>query len=183
MKDKQESGSPAPGCVVTRRDFLLGSTTALATMTVLVQVPGRAGASDARLAKYPRKKIGRLSRLKNDQPISFSYPDNKLHSQSMLVKLGTKAGGGVGRGEDVVAFNVVCTHQGGPLQAGYKAATKTLGACPFHLSSFDLTRYGIIVSGQAYQSLPQVLLEVEGDDIYAVGLMGLIFGRHDNLKA
>ncbi len=183
MNVKQESGSPAPGCLVSRRIFLLGSGTALATASVLVRVPGLAGASDAVMAHYPRKKIGRLSRLKTDKPVLFSYPDNKSHSQSMLIKLGTKAGGGVGRGEDVVAFNTVCSHQGGPLQASYKAATKTLGACPFHLSTFDLTRYGIIVSGQAYQSLPQVLLEVDGDDIYAVGMMGLIFGRYDNLKA
>ena len=56
-------------------------------------------------------------------------------------------------------------------------------ACPFHLSTFDLTRHGILISGQAYQSLPQVLLEVKGREIYAVGMIGLIFGRHDNLKA
>jgi len=49
------------------------------------------------------------------------------------------------------------------------------------LSTYDLTRHGIIVSGQAYQSIPQVLLELDGDDIYAVGMMGLIFGRNKNL--
>jgi arsenite oxidase small subunit len=37
------------------------------------------------------------------------------------------------------------------------------------------------VSGQAYQSLPQVLLELDGDDIYAVGVMGLLYGRNENL--
>lgn len=63
----------------------------------------------------------------------------------------------------------------------YNAEHKTLGQCPFHLTTYDLTRYGIIVSGQAYQSLPQVLLEVKGDSIYAVGVMGLIFGRNNNL--
>ena len=83
----------------------------------------------------------------------------------------------------MVAFNAICTHQGGPLQASYTAATKSVGACPFHLSTFDLTRYGILISGQAYQSLPQVMLELDGDDIYAVGVMGLIFGRHHNLES
>ncbi|HAH02844.1 MAG TPA: arsenate reductase (azurin) small subunit, partial [Vibrio sp.] len=48
-------------------------------------------------------------------------------------------------------------------------------------STFDLRRHGIMVSGQAFESLPQVLLELEGDDIYAVGVMGLIFGRMENL--
>jgi arsenite oxidase small subunit len=95
--------------------------------------------------------------------------------------MGQKAGGGVGKQRDVVAFNTICTHQGGPLMGTYNAEHKTLGQCPFHLTTYDLTRYGIIVSGQAYQSLPQVLLEVKGDSIYAVGVMGLIFGRNNNL--
>ena len=61
-------------------------------------------------------------------------------------------------------------------------APVSLGACPLHLSTYDLTRHGILISGQAYQSLPQVLLELAGDDIYAVGVFGLIFGRYDNLQ-
>ena len=82
----------------------------------------------------------------------------------------------------MVAFNYTCTHQGGPLQGTYKAADKALGPCPLHLTTFDLTRHGIFISGQAYQSLPQVLMELEGDDIYAVGMFGLIYGRYDNLQ-
>ncbi len=170
-------------CLFSRRQFLVGGSAALATMTILVRIPGGARAQEAMVVRYPHKKIGRLSKLAQDKPALFNYPDQGSHSQCLLIKLGTKAGGGVGADEDVVAFNATCTHQGGPLIASYKAETKTLGACPFHLSTFDLTRYGIIVSGQAYQSLPQVLLEIKGDDIYAVGMMGLIFGRNDNLKA
>ncbi len=45
-----------------------------------------------------------------------------------------------------------------------------------------MTRQGLFISGQAYQSLPQVLMELEGDDIYAVGMFGLIYGRYDNLQ-
>ncbi len=179
---QEEQAHSGVDCAISRRRFLVAGTTAVATLTVVLNIPGQAEGQQAAVVRYPRKKIGQLSRLKNDKPVSFSYPDNGKQSFSMLVKLGTPAGGGVGRGRDVVAFNSTCTHQGGPLGSSYKAATKTLGACPLHLSTFDLTRHGIIVSGQAYQSLPQVLLEVKGDNIYAVGLMGLIFGRHDNLK-
>ncbi len=183
MNDKLQNQGGEMGCLVSRRKFLFAGGAALTTMTVMVHVPGLSGARAATIVRYPRKKIGRLDRLKRDQPQFFNYPDNGAHSHSVLVKLGTKAGGGVGAGADVVAFNAVCSHQGGPLSGAYKAKTKTLGACPFHLSTFDLTRYGIIVSGQAYQSLPQVLLEVRGNTIYAVGMIGLIFGRYDNLKA
>lgn len=169
-------------CMISRRDVLLGGAAATVMITLF---PGtsRAASVPAKVVRYPRQLIGRLGVLRNDKPVTFHYPDAKTHSESMLVKLGTPAGGGVGKGRDIVAFNHLCTHQGGTLDGTYKAATKSLGACPFHLSTFDLTRHGILISGQAYQSLPQVLLEVEGDKIYAVGLMGLIFGRHDNLRA
>ena len=166
---------------MSRRDFLLTSGIATATIMVAVNI-GSAAETPAVVATYPRKKIAKLSALKADQPVNFEYPDEGAFAQSMLVKLGVEAGGGIGPGKDVVAFNNTCTHQGGDLTDTYKADTKSMGACPLHLSTYDLTRHGILISGQAYQSLPQVLLELEGDDIYAVGVFGLIFGRYDNLQ-
>jgi len=168
-------------CLVSRRSFLLGSS----AVTVMVTLnPGTPLAKQvpARIATYPRKLIGRLSKLKPDVPVDFSYPDDGEHSESMLVKIGTRAGGGIGPNQDVVAFNYACTHQGNSLAGSYKKDTKSLGACALHLSTYDLTRHGILISGQAYQSLPQVLLELEGDKIYATGIFGLIFGRYDNLQ-
>ncbi|NKB59799.1 MAG: arsenate reductase (azurin) small subunit [Alphaproteobacteria bacterium] len=173
---------PAGKCLMSRRKFLL--TSGIATSTVMVAMNTGAAATKipAMVATYPRKKIGKLSALKTDMPVGFEYPDEGAYAQSMLVKLGTEAGGGIGPRKDVVAFNYFCTHQGGDLSGTYKADTKSLGACPLHLSTYDLTRHGILISGQAYQSLPQVLLELQGDDIYAVGVFGLIFGRYDNLQ-
>jgi len=168
----------------TRRQFLLGTGAATAGVLISSVFPGSAqGSSRAIHTGYPRKKIGRLSALRTDTPIRFNYPDNGKHSGSILVKLGTRAGGGVGPKEDVVAFNQYCSHMGGILDGGtgYKPLDKAMGPCPFHLSTFDLTRHGMIIGGQATQSLPQVVLEVEGDDIYATGVIGLIYGRHDNL--
>ena len=174
---------PAGKCLMSRRKFLLSS--GLTTATVMVTMnPGTAAAAKvpAVLSTYPRKKIAKLSALKTDKPITFEYPDEGAFAQSMLVKMGAEAGGGIGPKKDVVAFNFFCTHQGDDPSGTYKADTKSLGACPLHLSTYDLTRHGILISGQAYQSLPQVLLELEGDDIYAVGIFGLIFGRFDNLQ-
>lgn len=171
-----------PECLLTRRGLLFTGATALAVMPIVLNFPGSAKGLEAIITRYPRRKIGSLKQLVTDRPVIFNYPDDGAQSLSLLIKLGARAGGGVGKDEDVVAFNATCTHQGGPLVASYKADTKTLGACPFHLTTFDLTRHGIVVSGQAYQSLPQVALEVEGDDIYAVGITGLVFGRFDNIK-
>lgn len=172
----------APPCVMTRRQFLLSG--GLTTATVMVGIPGLAEAqTPGVVATYERKFIAKLSELEQDVPLQFNYPDDGQYSASTLVKMGVEGGGGIGPEKDVVAFNLFCTHLGGPLHGSYKPDDKALGPCPLHLTTFDLTRHGIFIAGQAYQSLPQVLLELDGDDVYAVGMFGLIYGRFDNLQA
>jgi arsenite oxidase small subunit len=39
-----------------------------------------------------------------------------------------------------------------------------------------------MITASAVQNLPQIVLEVDGDDIYAVGVLGLIYGYQDNLQ-
>ena len=183
--DDPEQGH-AP-CMLNRRQFLLySSSAAAAASTISVSLlPGTAAAQqEARVVGYPRKLIAKLSELKDNVPLNFNYPDDLANATCMLVKMGgLPAGGGVGDQRDIVAYSYLCTHQGGPLHGTYKATDehRTLGPCPLHLSLFDLRRHGVIASGQAYESLPQVLLEIDGDDIYAVGMLGLIFGRDKNL--
>lgn len=182
-QSQPETGHKPGTCLVSRRSFLFASGAATATVMVMVnQGTPFAQQVPAVVAKYPKKLVTRLSALKQDDPVDFSYPDTGAYAESMIVKLGVPAGGGIGRARDVVAFNYACTHQGGPLTGTYKGDTKSLGACPLHLSTYDLTRHGILISGQAYQSLPQVLLELQGDEIYAVGIFGLVYGRFDNLQ-
>jgi arsenite oxidase small subunit len=186
IKKKDESAAAHGKCMMTRRKFLMvsGATTAASTISVSL-FPGSAmaGTQKAQVIGYPRKLIGKLSELTENKPLDFNYPDDGMNSQCMVVKTGVQCGGGVGSDRDVVSFSYLCTHQGGPLQGSYKATDehRTLGMCPLHLSTYDARRHGIIVSGQAYESLPQVLLELDSDDIYAVGMLGLIFGRNKNL--
>ncbi len=176
----RDDSSPRP--CVSRRAFLLGGGTAV-TVTLLdgpLHLALGQGAALQR-ATYPRKLVGRLSRLTPDQPESFQYPWKDANSSNMLVKLGTQAGGGVGPQRDVVAFSTLCTHMGGPLAGQYRGKHKVVGPCPLHLTTFDLTRHGMVVSGQATESLPQIVLETKGDEVWAVGVMGLIYGYHSNL--
>lgn len=181
MKPTDKNFKRKTGCF-NRREFLFTSGIAVSGSILLPALPGiSAEAMAAETIGYPRMKIGRLSKLKANEPVYFNYPDDGGNSTSILLKLGEKAGGGVGQDGDVVAFNILCTHMGGELSQ-YQAADKALGPCPFHQSTFDLTRHGMIISGHATESLPQVLLELEGDDIIAVGLLGLIYGRHQNLS-
>mgnify|MGYP000063637141 CR=1 FL=1 len=186
ISTKKEASCISNKCLISRRGFLLGSgAVAVSTMAVTL-LPGTAKAAKAevQVARYPSKKIGNIKQLKQDIPVAFNYPDEGRYSDMMLVRTGTRCGGGVGPKQDVVAFSTFCTHQGGPLDGSYNKKYKSLGQCPFHLSTYDLTRYGMLISGQAYESLPQVVLEMDKKgDIYAVGMMGLIFGRYDNLEA
>ena len=188
-KTKTESTEEHQKCMVSRRDFLMytGALASAASVVSLSLFPGtvQAQSVQARIVGYPRQLIAKVSELKLNEPVNFNYPDNGPNSRAIITKMGVKAGGGLGHKQDIVAFSLMCTHQGGPLDGQYKVVGehRVLGQCPFHLSTFDLRRHGIIVSGQAYESLPQVLLEQDGDEIYAVGIMGLLFGRTDNIIA
>lgn len=162
---------------LSRRNFLLAG----GSLVLLSSLPGFAMAEQAIVKTFERKRIATLSELQDDTPIDFSYPDEEATSSNFLVKLGKKAGGGIGKDKDIVAFNAFCTHMGGPLMGTYKAQYKAMGPCPMHLTTFDLTRHGMVIAGHATETLPQILLEIEGDAIYATGIVGLVYGRFDNL--
>ena len=169
-------GLPCPTSGSARRDFLFAAGASL----VALVVPGL-GTAHARVVKYPRKKIGLLSKLKTGVPVEFRYPWDHANCASVLLKLGREAGGGIGPDKDVVAFNGLCTHMGWDIPTKkFFADPGIAGPCPGHWTTFDLTRYGTVVSGHATEGLPQVVLELDGDDIVAVGVLGLIFGFHDN---
>lgn len=172
--DDQHAHEHASGrACMSRRQLLLSGGSSL-LMVSLGGLPGLAEAAQALKATYPRQKIGSLSALKDGVPVEFNYPYPDV--RNILVKLGVPAGAGIGTGKDIVAFNQQCTHMGGPLDGTYKPQHQVLGPCPLHLTTFDLTHHGMVASGHATESLPQIVLEVKGDDIYAVGVMGLVYG-------
>ncbi len=171
-----------PRACMSRRRFLLGGSGAVVSLIALTTLPGLSLAEplQALKAEYPRLRIASLSALRLGEPIEFAYPYPDV--SNIVVKLGSPAGAGVGAAHDVVAFNQQCTHMGGPMQGTYKAAHQVLGPCPLHLTTFDLTKHGMVVAGHATESLPQIVLEVDGDDVYAVGVMGLLYGYAANLS-
>ena len=163
-----------PACQ-SRRDFLLGG----GKLLVLVAASGITEAVWAQRAGHAPLAVARLSALKPGEPYYFEYP--QAGDFNMLVKLGVAAGGGIGPQADVVAFSTRCTHLGGKLRGTLQAEVHVLGPCPRHLTTFDLSRHGVVITGHATASLPQVVLELDGDQIRAVGMQGLVYpegGRH-----
>jgi arsenite oxidase small subunit len=179
MTDKQ--CDPTAG-IVSRRNFLKlgGATLVTLTLPAYLSKAGVPATFQAQQVDYPRQVIGSLSQLKAGVPVSFNYPWDHPLSANLLLRLNEPAGGGVGPDNDVVAFNTFCPHQGGPLSEQFQGDVGVAGPCPLHWTTFDLTRHGMVVSGHSTQGLPQIVLETEGDDIIATGVMGLIFGYYDN---
>ena len=170
----------------SRRDFLKASAGVAGALGILAFPPGVTHAIDAVSAgvnrvtqNYPRLRVTGVGDLIEGQPFDFQYP-LKEHN-NLLVKMGTPALLGIGPASDIVAFSYSCSHMGCPLIGMYKPEHKALGPCPCHFSLFDLSKNGTLVLGQATQSLPQILLEMQDDDIYATGVTGLIYGHWNNL--
>lgn len=167
---------------LNRRQFVIAGGMGTATLLLGQVFPGRVRAEDAgrevQVARMPRQEVARLSQLDADRALEFDYPRDAPHASAMLVKLNRPAGGGIGPDEDVVAFSTICTHMGGDLS--YNAQHKIAGPCEIHLTSFDLTRHGMVVAGHATIPLPQIILELEGETIFATGVVGLLYGYHAN---
>ena len=142
-------------------------------------VPGQPAGIPAVVTAHPRVKVATLSALSDGDVVDFKYPTEQ--SAVSLVKLGRRAAGGIGPDEDVVAFGTDCTHMGCPLAGTFKVEHGILGPCGCHFTTFDLGRRGSVVLGQATENLPQILLDLDGDDIYAVGTLGILYGFRDNL--
>ena len=157
-----------PACQ-SRRDFLLGG----GKLVLLAAASTLAAPVWAQRAEHAPLSVARLSALKLGEPFYFEYP--QAGDLNMLVKLGVAAGGGIGPQADVVAFSTRCTHLGAKLQDALQAGMQVLGPCPRHLTTFDLSRHGVVITGHATASLPQVVLELDGDHIRAVGMQGLVY--------
>lgn len=178
--DRTTDPGPEPSALaLTRRRLLFLSGVSVAVLAVPTGLlAARELGLELVLANYPRKRLARLSDVAVDRPVEFTYPFNHPLCTDFVYRLGVPAGGGIGPERDVVAFNSFCPHQGGPLAGRLNTTYQVLGPCPLHLSTFDLTRHGIVVSGHATEGLPQIVLELEGEHIYATGVMGLIYGFH-----
>ena len=172
---------------VSRRDFLrtAAGASGAAAVGIFAFPPGlevvRAiGGGLHRITRtYDRVKIADLNDLVEGEPLDFSYPLEK-HS-SFLVKLGAQAVDGVGTDKDIVGFSYACSHMGCPLVGRYRAEHRMMGPCTCHFSTFDLAKNGKLIIGQATQSLPQILLELDTDAVFATGVTGLVYGHRDNL--
>jgi len=167
---------------ISRRSFLKLSGGMAAGAGVMVAGVGAAQAAQGEVGRatlpYPAKTIAKAKNLKSNVPVSFQYPD--AASPCVLVKMGSPVPGGVGPYQDIVAYSVLCTHMG--CQVSYDTGTRAF-KCPCHFSLFDAEKTGQMITGQATENLPQIMLEynAKDDSVRAVAVNGLIYGRQSNI--
>lgn len=165
---------------VGRRQFLRGGAAATATVATAAagMVPRSADArASLALVDYPVHSLANEKDLRIDEPLFIHYPD--ADSPGVLLKLGTRVPGGVGRDGDIIGFSILCPHKGYSLL--WTTTDRTLN-CPGHYSRFDAENGGQQVWGHATQNLPQFILRVDPNgDIVAEGVDELIYGRLSNV--
>lgn len=162
---------------LTRRDFMKASGTGVAVLVAAQTVPrAQAATPSGGGPAYPLLDVAPLSSIESGAALDFSYPDED--SPAVLLRLPEPGEGGIGPNNEIVAFSILCTHKGCPV--GYRVARKML-ICPCHWSTFDPAKAGNLVIGQASQALPQIKLQIAGGMVQAVGVTGLIYGRHTNI--
>lgn len=142
--------------------------------------PGSPSGQVKQLGAYPRVKIASVSELSTGDIMEFEYPLQK--QTNFLTRLGESAWDGVGPDDDIVAFNAQCTHAGCSVTGQVVPDGSRAGPCPCHYTSFDLSKGGLVIMGQATSDLPQIELDVEDGDIYATYVEGLVWGYHNNLR-
>ena len=147
-------------------------------LPVDAEAAGKARPVGATTLPYPNKVVGAASKMQTNVPVKFDYPD--VSSPCVAIKMGKKVAGGVGPDGDIVAYSILCTHMGCPVN--YDAAAQTF-RCPCHFSMFDAEMDGQMICGQATENLPRIELsyDAKSGSVTATGVNGLIYGRASNI--
>jgi arsenite oxidase small subunit len=168
------------GNIVSRREFLKFTSGVAAGAAAIPGTADAAPAADAGSTTLPYKPkvVGKANGLPVNKPVMFSFPD--AASPCALLKIGTPVTGGVGPNGDIVAYSTMCTHMGCPVAYD---GDQRLFKCGCHFSIFDAERAGQMVSGQATENLPRIVLKynAKDDSVTAVSVDGLLYGRQSNV--
>ena len=157
---------------VSRRGFLTaGGAIAVATGSHLP-----VGAAEAR---EPHVPVGKAKHFVVGKPVSFNYPD--AQAPALAIRMSSAVPNGVGPHGDIIAYSQLCVHKGCPV--GYNPHEEIF-VCPCHWSSYDPAKEGVMIVGHATTDLPRIELTYDPatDEITAVGVHGLIYGRSSNVR-
>lgn len=142
---------------ISRREFtrFLGlSSAGLAAGSTLIAAADSLRASGESGEKGPRVRLGRVADMQPGTSRAFEYPRKGLYALLLRHDDGTYS-----------AFSQKCPHLG---CAVYFEHEKNVLECPCHEGFFE-PRTGNVISGPPQRGLSRVELEVDGDDLWAIG--------------
>jgi len=139
---------------VSRRDFvkflvLISGAFTVGQYWILLQ------AAQRRTAEFPRMEITKISALPANQVVSFNYPTE--NDPCLLVRL---------TDTQFVAYDRRCTHLTCPVIA---VPEEGHIHCPCHDGEFEIST-GTPISGPPQRPLKRIVLEIQNDSIFAVGV-------------
>ena len=139
---------------ITRRTFC--NRVLLTSGAVVVAGSSAAGQKDQQqnLLAYPPTKIEGAERVMPGSFLYFSYP--KANNPAVLLR--TADG-------QYLAYSRKCAHLGCSVE--YDAAARSL-TCPCHRGVYD-SRNGYVMYGPPPKPLDQIVLQMRGGEIWAVG--------------
>jgi Rieske Fe-S protein len=139
---------------VERRDFVKFLTlTSFAFVVGQLWIAGKSWMRQ-RTPAPGEKRIASRGELAIGASLVFDYPSE--HDSCVLVRLAEN---------EFVAFSQKCTHLS---CAVIPRPHEGVFHCPCHEGIFDL-RTGRVLAGPPPRPLPQILIEVRGDEVYATG--------------
>lgn len=103
------------------------------------------------------------------------YSEEKISHQKKgaTQESGKDIGGGDASGapEGFIAYCLKCPHLGCIVKPGLVAfgGEKDVIECPCHYSYYDLSQAGKVLAGPAPSPVPEITLEIRGDELWAVG--------------
>jgi Rieske Fe-S protein len=109
----------------------------------------------SRRAAAPRTKIGSLKDIPVGTARVFGYRNERDHC--LLIRLEPNV---------LVAYSQACTHLSCAVVPRVEAGVLH---CPCHEGYFDL-KTGRNIAGPPPRPLPKIVLSIEGDDVYAIGV-------------
>lgn len=157
---------------ISRRGFL-------AAGGAIVAATGTHTPIDAAEPGYPRVPVGKAKHFVIGKPVTFNYPDEQ--APALAIRMSSAVPNGVGPHRDIIAYSQLCVHKGCPV--GYNPQDEIF-VCPCHWSSYDPAKEGVMIVGHATTDLPRIELSYDSstDEITAIGVHGLIYGRSSNVR-
>ena len=119
---------------------------------------GGGGATTTSAATKGGPKVDKSQAIVKESEVgpnsAFPFTNADTGQQSVLVRL---------ENGELAAYSAVCTHQA--CVVAYKDGKL---ACPCHGSVFDPSKGAAVLNGPANRPLPEVKIEVKGDEVFLV---------------